>query len=367
MDRIVISGGGTGGHIFPAIAIGNELRSLNPKLDIVFIGGKERLESKIIPRYNFPFLEIPAEGFPRGLTLRWFKVIIKVISGFINSISLLRRLKPKVVIGTGGYVCGPVLLSAVLLGIPAVIQEQNTVPGLTNRILGRLVDEIYIAFEEAVEYFKNEKTLLTGNPIRREMSEAKIEKSQTYEKLGMREDLKTIFVLGGSQGARSLNDAMMAALPLLESFAQKIQIVHQARDDDIEEVKSQYESSKITNLVQPFFDDISEIYSLTDLMVCRGGAITLAEVTACGLPSIVVPYPHAAADEQTKNAQVMVKNGASIIVKDEELTGEGLAEIIISLLKDEKTLTKMANASRQLGKPYAAEEIAKSVLNLAKM
>lgn len=365
MVRIVISGGGTGGHIYPAIAIANELRSLNPKLDIIFIGGKEQLEAKIIPRYNFPFVAISAAGFPRGLTLRWFKVIIKVISGFINSISLLKSLKPQVVIGTGGYVCGPVLLSAVLLGIPTVIQEQNTVPGLTNRILGRLVDEINIAFEEAAKYFKNGKVVLTGNPIRREVGEVKIEKSQTYDKLGLNRGLKTIFVLGGSQGARSLNDAMMAASPLLAPFAHKIQIVHQARDDDIEEVESQYESAKITSLVQPFFDNIHEIYSLTDLMVCRAGAMTLAEVTACGLPAIVVPYPYATANHQTKNTQAMQKNGAAILIRDEELTGERLAKTIISLLEDEKTLAQMANASRQLGKPDAAEKIAKAVLNLA--
>ena len=366
MDRIVISGGGTGGHIYPAIAIGNELRLLNPKLDIIFIGGKERLEARIIPRYNFPFVEIPAEGFPRGLTLHWFKVIIKVISGFINSISLLRSLKPKVVIGTGGYVCGPVLLGAIILGIPTAIQEQNTVPGLTNRILGRLVDEIHIAFEEAAEYFKNGRTVLTGNPIRRGMGGAKIEKSQTYEKLGLNNALKTIFVLGGSQGASSLNDAMIAALPLLKPFAHKIQVVHQARDDDIDIVKSRYEPSNIINLVQPFFDNIHEIYSLTDLMVCRAGAMTLAEVTACGLPAIVVPYPYATANHQTKNAQAMQKTGAAILIKDKELTGERLAKTVISLLEDEKSLAQMANASRQLGKPDAAEEIAKAVLSLAK-
>ena len=362
MDKIVISGGGTGGHIYPAIAIANELRSLNPKLDIIFIGGKERLEAKIIPRYNFPFVAIPAEGFPRGLTLRWFKVIIKVLSGFINSIALLKQLKPKVVIGTGGYVCGPVLLGAVLLGIPAVIQEQNTVPGLTNRILGRFVDEIHIAFEEAAKYFKPERTLLIGNPIRREIANAKGD----YGKLGLNDAMLTIFVLGGSQGASRFSVAMMGALPLLEPFAHKIQIVHQARDDDIDEVKAQYASSNITNLVQPFFNNIHEIYSLTDLMVCRAGAMTLAEVTASGLPAIVVPYPYATADHQTKNAQAMQQNGAAILIKDEELTGERLAETIISLLEDEKTLAQMADASRKLGKPDATERIAKAVLNLAK-
>jgi len=362
MDKMVISGGGTGGHIYPAIAIANELRSINPKLDIIFIGGKERLEAKIIPRYNFPFMAIPVEGFPRNLTLRWFKVIVKVISGFINSLSLLKRLKPKVVIGTGGYVCGPVLLGAILLRIPAIIQEQNTVPGLTNRILGRFVDEIHIAFDEAAEYFKPEKTLLTGNPVRREIASAKGD----YEKLGLNDAMMTIFVLGGSQGASSLNRAMMEALSLLESFAHKIQIVHQARDDDIDEVTSRYESSNITNLVQPFFNNIHDIYSLTDLMVCRAGAMTLAEVTACGLPAIVVPYPYATSDHQTKNAQAMQKNGAAILIKTEELTGERLAKTIISLLEDEKSLTQMANASRKLGKPDAVETLAKAVLNLAK-
>jgi UDP-N-acetylglucosamine:LPS N-acetylglucosamine transferase len=251
MDRIIISGGGTGGHIYPGIAIANELLLLKDDHEIIFVGGKNRLESKIIPRYNFPFIPISVAGFPRRLTWRWLQVIPKVLLGIVDSFRLLKRLKPKVVIGTGGYVCGPMLLAASLLRIPTLIQEQNAVPGLTNRILGRFVDEIHVAFEEAVEYFKvgasvsgSPKVRVTGNPIRREirlLSEAKTKEARwqgegqggkgargqeailpschlailpfpLYAKFGLESGKKTVFVMGGSQGAHPINAAMIEAL-----------------------------------------------------------------------------------------------------------------------------------------------------------
>jgi len=402
MDRIIISGGGTGGHIYPGIAIANELLLLKDDpsagseqaLEIIFVGGKNRLEAKIIPRYNFPFIPISVAGFPRRLTWRWFQVIPKVLLGIIDSFRLLRRLKPKVVIGTGGYVCGPILLAAALLRIPTLIQEQNAIPGLTNRILGRFVDEIHVAFEEAVDYFeaaksttrlipeggsKGGKVRVTGNPIRREirlLSEAKTKEARwqegfsnapLYAKFGLESGKKTVFVMGGSQGAHPINVAIIEALNTLEPFASKLQIIHQTGQDDYELVKSEYAKrvANIKNLVQPYFENIPEIYALADLMICRTGAMTIAEITAYGLPAILIPYPHSTGGHQLINAQAMANKGAGIIINDAELTGELLAKKLIELLKDEQRLEQMAAASKSLGKPKAAEVIAKAILKLA--
>lgn len=405
MDRIIISGGGTGGHIYPGIAIANELLQLKDDpsagsgqaLEIIFIGGKDRLESKIIPRHNFSFIPISVAGFPRRLTWRWFQVIPKVLLGVIASFILLRRLKPKAVIGTGGYVCGPVILAAALLRIPTLIQEQNAIPGLTNRILGRLVDEIHVAFEEAAEYFKIDKVRVTGNPIRREIrvlaqrrhtyGEARAGTQapiphQMFAKFGLEGGNKTVFVMGGSQGAHPINIAMIEALNhladhkakpdvskanRLESSTSKLQIIHQTGPDDYELVKSEYAKIKpnIANLVQPYFENIPEIYALANLMICRTGAMTIAEITAYGLPAILIPYPYSTGGHQLINAQAMANKGAAIIINEAELTGEILAKNLIDLLENKQTLEQMAAASRILGKPHAAEEIAQAVLNLA--
>ncbi|MFQ6041758.1 MAG: undecaprenyldiphospho-muramoylpentapeptide beta-N-acetylglucosaminyltransferase [Candidatus Poribacteria bacterium] len=394
IDRIIISGGGTGGHIYPGIAIANELLQLKKSLEIIFVGGRDRLEASIIPRYNFTFIPISVAGFPRHLTWRWFQVIPKVLLGIADSFGLLRRMKPKAVIGTGGYVCGPVLLAAALLKIPTLIQEQNAFPGLTNRILGRFVDEIHVSFEKAAEYFNADKVRVTGNPIRREirlLSEAAIDtvanqrylppRNQMFAKFGLDSGKKTVFVMGGSQGAHPINVAMIEALKRfqkrthdeaempsgLEPFAAKLQIIHQTGQDDYELVKSEYArmETKITNLVQPYFENIPRIYALADLMICRTGAMTIAEITAYGLPAILIPYPHSTGDHQRINAQAMVSEGAAIIINDSELTGEVLAQELIDLLFDEQRLGEMAAASKRLGKPRAAEEIAQAVLNLA--
>lgn len=389
MDRIIISGGGTGGHIYPGIAIANELLRLKSDLEIIFVGGKGRLESKVIPRHNFSFIPISVAGFPRRPTWRWFQVISKVLFSIADSFRLLGELKPKAVIGTGGYVCGPVLLAASLMKIPTLIQEQNAFPGLTNRLLGRWVDEIHVSFEEAAEYFNADKVRVTGNPIRREiriLSEAKAS-TRMFATFGLRSGKKTVFVMGGSQGAHPINVAMVEALNhlvdrklktstneingnkefQLEPFAAKLQIIHQTGQDDYELVKSEYtkRETKITSLVQPYFENIPQIYALADLMVCRTGAMTIAEITAYGLPAILIPYPHSTADHQRINAQAMASKGAAIIINDAELTGEILAQKLIDLLFNEPRLGQMAAASKSLGRPNAAEEIAQAILKLA--
>lgn len=362
---IAISGGGTGGHIYPAIGIAKELVQLVPEIEIVFIGGRERLESTIIPQHGFRFLPIPVAGFPRKLTWRWLPVISQVFSGFVRSLWLLRKLKPSVMVGTGGYVCGPVLFAASLLGIPTVIQEQNAYPGLTNRILGRWAKAAYLAFETATAHFPTDIAKVTGNPIRRTIGSVKRERA-IYEQLGLHPELKTLFVMGGSQGAQAINQIVVDALKNLDPLHQQLQIIHQTGKADYKEVKEHYRSSSLKHLVQPYFDPIEAVYSLADLMVCRAGGMTISEITACGIPALFIPLPTAAGDHQRLNAQAMADRGAGIVLEQAILTGTNLAEHAIQIITDPVKLQQMADASRQLGKPNAGEEIAKSIYALVK-
>jgi UDP-N-acetylglucosamine--N-acetylmuramyl-(pentapeptide) pyrophosphoryl-undecaprenol N-acetylglucosamine transferase len=365
MSRIVISGGGTGGHIYPAIGIAKELTQLDTAIEVVFVGGADRLESNLVPQHGFRFLPISVAGFPRTLTWRWIPVVYKVCSGFAKSLWLLKNLKPSVVVGTGGYVCGPVLFAAVLLGIPTVIQEQNAVPGLTNRILARWAKAIYLAFETAGTHFPAEKTEVIGNPIRRAIGAMERDR-ETYEAFGLDADRQTVFVMGGSQGAHAINQTVMDALDDLTPFQEHIQIVHQTGKADYKAVKARYSASSLRHLVQPYFDPIEAVYSIADLMVCRAGGMTIAEITACGIPAIFIPLPTAAGDHQTLNAQAVADAGGATVLNQHTLTGGELTEEIVRIITDPEKHQRMADESCQLGNPYAGEEIAKSIFSLVK-
>ena len=366
MSQIVISGGGTGGHIYPAIGIAKELIQLHAETEVVFIGGVDRLESTLVPQHGFRFLPISVAGFPRRLTWQWIPVIYRVCSGFVKSLSLLKNLNPSVVVGTGGYVCGPVLFAAVLLGIPTVIQEQNAAPGLTNRILARWAKAIYLAFKTAGTHFPNGKTTVMGNPIRRTIGAVKRTR-ETYDSLGLDPERKTIFVMGGSQGAQAINQNMMEALDDLVPFHQQLQFIHQTGKVDYAVVKARYQASSLRHLVQPYFDPIETIYAIADLMVCRAGGMTIAEITACGIPAIFIPLPTAAGDHQRLNAQAIAEMGGGVVLNQGTLTGAKLAEEIIRIVNDPEEQQGMANRSRQLGNPHAGEEIAQSIFSLMKL
>ena len=365
MPRIVISGGGTGGHIYPAIGIAKELMQLDTENEVVFVGGVDRLEATLVPQHGFRFLPISVAGFPRKLTWRWIPVVYKVCSGFIKSLWMLKNLNPSVVVGTGGYVCGPVLFAAVSLGIPTVIQEQNAAPGLTNRILARWAKTIYLAFETAGTHFPTEKTTVVGNPIRRTIGSVERD-SETYSSLGLTPERKTVFVMGGSQGARSINQNVMDALDDLAPFHGRLQFVHQTGKDDYKAVRARYQTSAFRHLVQPYFDPIETIYSIADLMVCRAGGMTIAEITACGIPAVFIPLPTAAGDHQRLNAQAVTDAGGAVVLNQSTLTGCELAEEIVRILDNPEKQQQMAYQSRQLGNPGAGAEIAHSILALVK-
>ena len=366
--KIVIAGGGTGGHIYPAISIAQALQRLDAAVDIAFIGGSDKLESTLVPQHGFRFLPISVAGFPRRLTLQWLPTIWKAFHGLTQSFQYMKALKPDVVIGTGGYVSGPVLLAGLLCKIPIAIQEQNASVGLTNGILARWADVAYLAMESVREnnsFRQTTRIEITGNPIRPAIA-AFPRCEETYRRFGLHPERKTIFVMGGSQGAHAINEAIVAALPHLAEYADHIQIVHQTGAMEVEKVQNLYDQILASHegflyRVKPFFDTVEEIYSIADVMVCRAGGMTIAEVTACGIPAILIPLPSQTGNNQVLNAHTVAEAGAAVVLEQGTFAVETLVKNLTNMTLDGNTHERMVAASRSLGKPDASDDIAKSI------
>ncbi len=365
---IVISGGGTGGHIYPAIGIAQALKRLETNINIVFIGGDRRLEATLVPQHGFRFLPISVAGFPRRITFQWFPVLWKAACGLQQSLRYMRELAPDFVVGTGGYVSGPVLFAGVLCKIPIAVQEQNASVGLTNAILARWAAAAYLALEPAPAKFRKEIVSVTGNPIRPAIT-AYQRNAATYQKLGLCPDRKTVFVMGGSQGAHAINQSLIESLPHLVRQAggrglDCLQIVHQTGTADLETVQETYKKLNpcLPHRVEPFFDSVEEVYSITDLMVCRAGGMTVSEVTACGIPAIFIPLPAQTGNNQVLNARTIAAAGAAIVLEQGTFTTDQLVSHLLRITTDAKTHQTMANASQAIGKPKASEEIAHAIL-----
>ena len=365
--RIIVSGGGTGGHIYPAVTIANQIKEKQPDAEIIFVGTKEGLESEIVPRYGYPIEFIEVAGFQRKLSLDTIKSAFKLLAGLVDALKLIRRIKPDLVVGTGGYVCGPVLFLAALQGIPTCIQEQNAMPGVTNKILAHFVKKVFLGYQEAEKYFSgNSGKLFTGNPIRKEILE--VSRAVAIEKLKLDPAKKTILVSGGSRGARSINDAM-ALVDTSLAGRSDVQVIHITGETGHEKFIGQVEKNVLMSdniKVFSYMHDMPLALAAADLAVFRSGAIGLAELMAKGIPSILVPYPYATANHQEYNARAVEGAGAAVVILDRELTGEILLKQIESLLTDESRLQKMKAAAKALGRPEAAEDIARKVLALLK-
>ena len=364
----MIAGGGTGGHVYPGITIAQAIRECKPKAEILFVGTREGLEADVVPREGFALETIPLAGMPRRLSPGVVRAIWLAGKGFFAALRLVRRFRPNLVVGTGGYVCGPVVLAGALLGIPSAIQEQNAFPGVTNRLLGRLVRRIFLGYEEAVPHFPREKVMVTGNPIRAGILSA--DRAEAAVRLGLDPALTTILVAGASQGARSLNEALLTCLPRL-LLQPRLQVLHIAGKRNYEAVREAIGHLNLSPamagriVVVPYVYDMPAAYAAADLVVSRAGAISLAEMTARGLPLILVPFPYAAADHQLFNARALERKGAARVIPDRELNGERLLAEILSLLRDPAALARMRRASQACGRPEAASAIAAELVCLA--
>lgn len=367
--KIIVSGGGTGGHIYPALTLIRALEKEVPALDVLYVGTHAGLEADIITKEGIPFETVDLQGFKRSLSPANLWRAARAVKGVGRAMGIVRKFQPDVVIGTGGYVCGPVLMAAGLLGIPSLIQEQNVIPGITNKILARFVDKIATGYQEADKYFPAAKVIFTGNPIRAEVMEPRQENA--YEAFGLRPGRKTVLVSGGSRGARSINRAMVE---VLKHYAGRddMQILHATGKDEYEDIMNRARSSgmdlaRADNLrVEPYLYDMPKAMSIADLAVFRAGATGLAELTAKGIPAILIPYPYAAENHQEYNARAVEKAGAARVILNKEISPEILIEAIDSLLADEGRLHRMAAASRALGRPRAADVITGLIIELAR-
>jgi UDP-N-acetylglucosamine--N-acetylmuramyl-(pentapeptide) pyrophosphoryl-undecaprenol N-acetylglucosamine transferase len=361
--RVLIVGGGTGGHIVPALAIGEALRHRNPQTELLFVGSNRGLEQETIAKAGFRLEEIGFRGFPRGFHPFGQAA---AAAGMVRAVRRIRGLidefKPTVMVGTGGYVTVPGALAAKMARVPLVLQEQNSIPGKANRILSYFAAEIHIHFTEARRYFRQRgKLRLSGNPVRVRLPEGRGLK--TLQKYRLFPERKTVLLLGGSQGAHSLNQAFRAMLPHFRNDG-SVQFVIQTGKTDYKEVLDGVRDSGVRVVVKSYLHEIEELYGVTNLVVGRAGAMTISELSACGLPSILVPYPHAADDHQTANARALSDKGAAILVPDRELTGERLAGEIKKLLADQARLREMGRLAYALSRPDAARRIAESVERL---
>jgi len=362
--NIVIAGGGTGGHVFPAIAIAKRLAMKIANINITFVGTVKGIESKIVPREGYDIRFIKSEGLVGKGLLNTVRSAFKIPLSLKDSRRILKELKPELVLGVGGYSSGPVVLSASLMGIPTIIHEQNTLPGLTNKLLGKFVDTVAVTYHESIKFFPEEKTYLTGNPVRMEILQG--DRERGYKKFSLDRDLFTIFVFGGSLGAAHINKAMSEALAYLEPFKHKIQFLHQTGDRDLDAVKEAYRVREFKGTIIPFAYEMADAYAAADLIVSRAGATTLAELTACGKAAILVPYPFSAGNHQEINARKLWDVGAAQMILDKDLSGKTLAELIVYLLQEPDAISQMERTSKALGNPEATEKIIQLIMGLLK-
>ncbi len=344
---VIIAGGGTGGHIYPGIAIAQECKRRNPNCEIVFVGTARGLETKIVPREGFK-LELIEIAALKGVSIaKRIKSLLMLPKSFLVVRSLIQKYKPDVVIGVGGYASGPMLLIASLMGVPTMVAEQNALPGFTNRVLARFVKAAAVSFAEAKSFFRG-KAEITGNPVRAEFFSVPARTPGT---------VTNILITGGSQGARAVNEAFVAALPLLEAHKDKLAIVHQTGELDFEKVKAAYAQSSLRAEVKPFIEKIVDEFAKADLVISRAGATTVAELAAAGRPAMMVPLPWAADDHQRKNAEAVERAGAGRMILQSELSGERLANELLALINDPQTLAAMSAASKTLAHPDAAARV----------
>jgi UDP-N-acetylglucosamine--N-acetylmuramyl-(pentapeptide) pyrophosphoryl-undecaprenol N-acetylglucosamine transferase len=354
---IVIAGGGTGGHLFPGIAIAEEFLKRDDQTRIIFIGTKKGIESKLLGQLGYELRVIDIEGV-KG---RGIKALVKgayqIPKSMWQSRYVLKQFNPDIVVGVGGYASGPAVLTAHFMRIPTAIAEQNAVPGITNRILGNFADKIFVTYAQTKTFFPQGKVFLSGNPVRAAFG---VERNKEKEK----KDYRQLLIFGGSQGAEAINKSIINMLPQLQNMKTKIHVLHQTGSRQAEEVKKAYEQFGIQAEVTPFIVDMTGAYADADLIICRAGATSLAEITAAGKAAILIPYPWAANDHQLRNAQALATEGAALMIPEHELNSDKLFSTIESLLLDEQKLHQMEDQSLRMSKIDAAATIVDNCIEL---
>ncbi len=360
--RVVIAGGGTGGHLYPGLALADELRARDPGTEVVFMGTVYGIEARVVPREGYTIRFIPAEGFVGVSLSRKVRSLYRFFQALGESRAFMREFCPDIVVGSGGYASMAPLTAAWMLSIPTILLEQNTVAGTANRLLGHLARSVCITYQDSMAYFPREKVHLTGNPVRERI--LKGSRSAALRLFSLREGLFTVFVFGGSAGAASINEAVMDALQYLVDLKDEIQFLHQTGERDFDRVRDAYRTYGFGAMVSPFIYQMPEAYAVADLVVSRAGATTLAEMTVTGKPAILVPYPYAAANHQEVNAAKLERLGAAVMIRNAELNGRRLSGEIRRLYNDPALRAHMRTKAMGLGRPDAVKRIADIALSL---
>jgi UDP-N-acetylglucosamine--N-acetylmuramyl-(pentapeptide) pyrophosphoryl-undecaprenol N-acetylglucosamine transferase len=358
--RIVIVGGGTGGHLYPGIAVAQELKRWDPRARIMFIGSRGGMERDIVAREGYRHFEITSSGLVRRQRRQQVVAVGHLVQGFVEAVRVLRRVQPQVILGLGSYVSGSVLLAACVLGIPRLIHEQNVIPGLTNRLLGRIVNRVAVSFDASVPYFPRGKAVVTGNPVRPAICQVR---DRAHEPNGRFH----LLVCGGSQGSHHLNMAMLEALPQLADIQEQLWIVHQTGTSDVVTAQGIYDTGPYPGVVHAYIQDMAQEYAAADLVICRAGATTIAELAVTGKAAVLVPFPYAAHHHQEQNARTMAAVGAAELIQDQALTGSLLAERIRHYWSHPEAIAAMAARCLALGKPDAATHVAHLCLQLCRL
>lgn len=363
--RIIISGGGTGGHIFPAIAIANALKKLDSKTEILFVGAKGRMEMEKVPAAGYSIVGLDIQGFQRSSLLKNIFLPFKIIGSVLKSLKIINDFKPDAVVGVGGYASGPLLYAASLKKIPYLIQEQNSYAGVTNKFLGKNAEKVCVAFDEMQAFFKADKIIKTGNPVRENAISIEGKKEEALAFFELDPNKKTVLVIGGSLGARTLNNSMMLGLSAFQNA--DVQLIWQTGKYYYKNIIERYGNQPKNNGIRiyEFLNHMDLAYAVSDVIISRAGAGTIAELCLVNKPVILVPSPNVAEDHQTKNANALVKKEAAILVADKHAEEE-LVDQTMKLLSDEALMANLVDNIKNLGLPSADIKIANEVLSIAK-
>ncbi len=356
--RLMVAGGGTGGHLFPGIAVAEEFLSRDASNEVIFVGTEYGIEARVLPLLGFQLECIATIGMRGKSRLSQMKGAFLLLKSYFQSKRILERFRPDVVLGVGGYASGPLMVAARRFPCKRFIHEQNAVPGFTNKRLAGFVDRVFLSLEESIRFFPSDKALLAGNPLRKEILQ-EVGRERTGQKSAA---VFNLLVFGGSAGAHSINMALIEALPLLREVKDRLVIVHQTGDKDLEEVSAAYLKEGFTSDAYPFIHNMADAYSQADLVICRAGATTIAEVTACGKACLFIPFPFAVDDHQRKNATALVEKGAAFMLLNRELSGERLAGILLELIADPDRLKITGKRAGELARPDAAKVIVDAML-----
>lgn len=364
LKRVIISGGGTGGHIFPAIAIADEIKRRNPEAEILFVGAKGKMEMDKVPAAGYKIEGLTIAGLQRKITMSNFLLPFKLASSMLKARSIVRNFKPQVVVGVGGYASGPTLKAATMLRVPALIQEQNSFPGKTNKLLAKNVRSICTAYEGLDRFFPKDKIVLTGNPVRSEMVQTEGKQIEALTYYGLDPNKKTVLIIGGSLGAKTLNESVMESYDVLRDS--DVQVLWQCGKLYIEDLKNRLEGKEAENIkLTMFIDRMDYAYAVADTIISRAGAISVSELCIVGKPVILVPSPNVAEDHQTKNAMALVDKGAAVLVKDADARKD-LVKVALELINDVNKKETLSKEIKQLAKPEATKSIVDEIERIAK-